>query len=151
MDGNSAAILRRHFLSAAGTALALPAILRICNAQSLPSAPKLTTLLRADLQGQDRTVQETLVNLLDLAPAAGAPWHMHPGAQEVVFVLDGGVVVEVEGEEPKELGPDGIALIAAETPHLVRNISVTTVARAVNVYSRADKQKPFLVVLKRGI
>ena len=150
MDGNSAPILRRRFLNVAATALALPAILRICKAEPSQSAPKLTTLLRADLQGQDQTVQETLVNLLDLAPAASAPWHMHPGAQEIVFVLDGAVVVEVGGEEPKELGPGGITLIAAETPHLVRNRSDTTVARALNVYSRADKQKPFLVVLKRG-
>ena len=56
MDGNSAPILRRRFLNVAGTALALPAILRICNAQPSQSAPKLTTLLRADLQGQDQTV-----------------------------------------------------------------------------------------------
>ena len=150
MDGNSAPILRRRFLNVAATALALPAILRICNAQTSQSAPKLTTLLRADLQGQDQTVQETLVSLLDLAPAAGAPWHMHPGAQEIVFVLDGAVVVEVGREEPKELGPGGITLIAAETPHLVRNRSDTTAARALNVYSRADKQKPFLVALKRA-
>jgi quercetin dioxygenase-like cupin family protein len=75
---------------------------------------------------------------------------MHPGAQEIVFVLDGAVVVEVGREEPKELGPGGITLIPAETPHLVRNRSDTTVARALNVYSRADKQKPFLVALKRA-
>jgi quercetin dioxygenase-like cupin family protein len=150
MDGPSAPILRRHFLNMAGTALAVPAILRVSNAQPSPSAPKLTTLLRADLQGQDQTVQETLINLLDLAPAASAPWHVHPGAQEIVFVLDGTVVVEVGSEEPKELGPGGLTLIAAETPHLVRNKSATTTARAFNVYSRADKQKPFLVVLKRA-
>jgi hypothetical protein len=38
----------------------------------------------------------------------------------------------------------------AETPHLVRNDSATTTARALVVYSRADKQKPFLVALKRA-
>jgi len=75
---------------------------------------------------------------------------MHPGTQEIVFVLDGAVVVEVGHEEPKELGPGGITLIPAETPHLVRNRSDTTAARALNVYSRADKQKPFLVALKRA-
>jgi hypothetical protein len=32
---------------------------------------------------------------------------MHPGAQEIVFVLDGGVIVEVEGEGSKELDPGG--------------------------------------------
>jgi quercetin dioxygenase-like cupin family protein len=94
-------------------------------------------------------VQETMVNSLELAPGVSAPWHMHPGAQEIVFVLDGGVIVEVEGEGSKELGAGGITLIAAETPHLVRNDSATTAAKTLVVYSRADKQKPFLVVLNK--
>ena len=142
-------LIRRRFLSIAGAMLTLPTIPRICNAQASQRAPKLTSLLRADLQGQDQLVQETMVNSLELGPGVSAPWHMHPGAQEIVFVLDGAVVVEVEGQEPKELGPGGITLIAAETPHLVRNDSATTTARTLVVYSRADKQKPFLVVLKK--
>ena len=145
-------LVRRRFLHAASAAAVLPVVSRVASAEApgYGGAPWLTQILRSDLIGQDRKVEESIVSVLEMGPGAAAPWHMHPGAQEVVFVLDGGVVVEVEGEEPKELGPDGIALIAAETPHLVRNISVTTAARAVNVYSRADKQKPFLVVLKRG-
>jgi quercetin dioxygenase-like cupin family protein len=142
-------LIRRRFLNIAGVMLALPAISRIGNAQSSQRAPKLTTLLRADLQGQDQRVQETMVNSLELAPGASAPWHMHPGAQEIVFVLDGAVVVEIEGEGSKELGPGGITLIAAETPHLVRNDSATTSAKTLVVYSRADKQKPFLVLLNK--
>jgi len=142
-------VIRRRFLSIAGATVALPVIPRICNAQLSQRAPKLTTLLRADLRGQDQMVQETMVNSLELAPGVSAPWHMHPGAQEIVFVLDGGVIVEVEGEGSKELGPGGITLIAAETPHLVRNDSATTAAKTLVVYSRADKQKPFLVVLNK--
>jgi quercetin dioxygenase-like cupin family protein len=142
-------LFRRHFLNLAGAALALPAISRICRAQPSQGGPKLTQLLRADLQHQDQIVQETLVNLLEMAPAVSAPWHMHPGAQEIVFVLDGNLVVEVEGEGSKEVASGGIALIPAETPHLVRNDSAQTVARALVTHSRADKEKPFLVVLKK--
>jgi quercetin dioxygenase-like cupin family protein len=142
-------LIHRHFLNLAGAALALPAISRICRAQPSQGGPKLTQLLRADLQHQDQIVQETLVNLLEMAPAVSAPWHMHPGAQEIVFVLDGNLVVEVEGEGSKEVASGGIALIPAETPHLVRNDSAQTVARALVTHSRADKEKPFLVVLKK--
>ena len=142
-------LIRRRFLNIAGAMLTLPTISRICDAQGSQGAPKLTALLRADLRGQDQMVQETTVSSLELAPGVSAPWHMHPGAQEIVFVLDGGVIVEVEGEGSKELGPGGIALIAAETPHLVRNDSATTAAKTLVVYSRADKQKPFLVVLNK--
>ena len=82
-------LIRRRFLSIAGATVALPVIPRICNAQISQSTPKLTTLLRADLQGQDQMVQETMVNSLELGPGVSAPWHMHPGAQEIVFVLTG--------------------------------------------------------------
>jgi len=142
-------LVRRRFLNLAGTTLALPVVSRICSAQPSQEGPKLTQLLKADLQRQGQVVQETLVNLLEMAPAVSAPWHMHPGAQELIFVLDGNLVVEVEGEGSEEVASGGIAMISAETPHLVRNDSAQTLARAVVTHSRADKQKPFLVLLKK--
>jgi|GraSoi_2013_40cm_1033754.scaffolds.fasta_scaffold07920_1 quercetin dioxygenase-like cupin family protein len=141
--------IRRRFLHITGAALALPAISRICNAQPAQGGPKLTQLLKADLQRQGQTVQETVVNLLEMAPSASAPWHMHPGAQEIIFVLEGNLAVEVEGQGSMEVNAGGIALISAETPHLVRNDSTRTTAKAVVTHSRAKKEKPFLVVLRK--
>jgi quercetin dioxygenase-like cupin family protein len=142
-------LARRRFLDLMGAALALPAATRIALAQGAPGAPKLTLLLKADLQGQDQKVQETVVNVLEMAPVVGAPWHMHPGAQEIIFVLDGALVVEVEGQGTKKVSAGEIALIPAEIPHLARNDSTNAMARALVTHSRADKDKPFLVVLKK--
>ena len=141
--------IRRSFLQMAGATLALPAISRICDAQPSHGGPKLTQLVKADLQRQNQTVQETVVNLLEMAPSASAPWHMHPGAQEIIFIIDGKLVVEVEGEGSREVTSGATALISAETPHLVRNDSAQATARALVMHSRADKEKPFLVVLKK--
>ena len=141
-------LIRRNFLNVAVAAIALPAISRICNAQTSQGGPQLTLLLRADLERQGQTVQETVVNLLEMAPGISAPWHMHPGAQEIIFLLDGNLVVETEGNGSKEVAVGEVALISAETPHLVRN-DTQTWARALVTHSRADKEKPFLVVLKR--
>jgi quercetin dioxygenase-like cupin family protein len=105
--------------------------------------------LKTDLQRQGQTVQETVVNLLEMAPFASAPWHMHPGAQEIIFIIDGKLVVEVEGEGSREVTSGATALISAETPHLVRNDSTQVTARALVIHSRADKEKPFLVALKK--
>ena len=142
-------LVRRRFLHLAGAALALPAATRMALAQAAPATPKLTLLLRADLQGQDQKVQETVVNVLEMAPGVGAPWHMHPGAQEIIFVLDGALAVEVEGQGTKAAKAGEIILIPAEIPHLARNDSANALARALVTHSRADKDKPFLVVLKR--
>jgi quercetin dioxygenase-like cupin family protein len=143
--------IRRSFLQMTGASLALPAISRVCDAQLAQGGPKLTQLLKADLQRQGQTVQETVVNLLEMAPSTSAPWHMHPGAQEIIFIVDGTLVVEVEGEGLTEVTSGTTALIPAETPHLVRNDSTQTTARALVIHSRADKEKPFLIVLKKPV
>src|SRR5260370_18717531 len=116
--GNAMICIRRRFLHIAGAALALPAISRICDAQPSQGGPKLTQLLKADLERQGQTVQETVVNLLELAPAASAPWHMHPGAQEIIFILDGKLVVAFEGEGSRQVTAVLPALIPAARPHL---------------------------------
>ena len=143
-------LVRRRFLHLTGAALALPAAARMALAQAAPATPRLTLLLKADLQGQDQRVQETVVNVLEMAPGVGAPWHMHPGAQEIIFVLDGNLAVEVEGQGTKKVSAGEIALIPAEIPHLARNDSTNALARALVTHSRADKDKPFLVLLKRS-
>jgi quercetin dioxygenase-like cupin family protein len=143
-------LVRRRFLHLAGGAAVLPTISRLSLAQTAQGTPKLTQLLKADLQGQGQSVQETVVNLLEMGPAVAAPWHMHPGAQEVIYVLDGSLVVEVEGRGTSELKTGEIIFIPAEIPHLARNDSANAMARALVTHSRADKDKPFLVVLKRS-
>ena len=142
--------VRRRFLKIAGAALVLPATVRSADAQPLPGAPKLTQLLKADLTRQNQTVQETVVNLLEMAPGVSAPWHMHPGAQEILFVIEGALNVEIDGEAPKQIDAGAIALIPAEIPHLVRNLGTQTPARALVTHSRSDKEKPFAVTLKGG-
>jgi quercetin dioxygenase-like cupin family protein len=141
-------MIRRHFLQLAAAGAMLPAASQIASTQSAQRRPKLAQLLRADLQGQDQTVQETVVNLLEMAPSAGAPWHMHPGAQEIIFVIEGTLAVEIDGQGAKQINASDIVLIPAETAHLARNDS-TAVARALVIHSRADKDKAFLIELKK--
>lgn len=50
-----------------------------------------------DLEGQDGKVQETVVSIVEFGPGVSAPWHMHPGAQETLYALEGNFTVEVEG------------------------------------------------------
>jgi quercetin dioxygenase-like cupin family protein len=143
-------LLRRYFIRLAGAAIVLPATSRTIFAQSPQGAPRLTQILRADLQGQDQKVQETVVNVLEMASGFSAPWHMHPGAQEIIYVLDGSLTAEVEGQETRAIKAGEIALIPAEIPHLVRNEGSSAMARALVSHSRADKKAPFQVIVKRA-
>ena len=143
-------LVRRRFLQLAGGVIVVPSISPMTLAQTAQGAPKLTQLLKADLMRQNQTVQETVVNLLEMAPGLSAPWHMHPGAQEIVFVIEGTLVVEVDGEASREINTGAVALIPAEIPHLVRNEGAQMSARALVTHSRSDKEQPFVITVKRG-
>jgi quercetin dioxygenase-like cupin family protein len=56
--------------------------------QARPAGPKLTQLLRKDLENQGSVVQETVVSIVEFGPGSAAPWHMHPGAQELLQVIE---------------------------------------------------------------
>ena len=66
-------LVRRRFLRLAAAALAAPATTGIALAQAPQGGPKLTQILRNDLQAQDQKVQETVVNVLDVRPAWELP------------------------------------------------------------------------------
>jgi len=143
--------MRRRFLQMASAAAVLPVLSRVASAQAQQgSGLKLTQVLRADLVGQDQKVQESVVSSLEMGPGAAAPWHMHPGAQELLFVHEGELTLEVEGQASRVIKAGEVGLIPAEIPHLAKNASTTATARAVVTHSRANKQKPLTVVVKRS-
>src|SRR5712691_5486896 len=142
-------LIRRRFMQLAAAAAAAAAGTQTVSAQAPQGGPKLTQILRNDLQGQDQKVRETVVNVLEMPAGTAAPWHMHPGAQEILFVIEGSVTVEIEGQAPTVLKAGQIALMPAEIPHLARNDG-SGGARALVTHSRADKDKPFVVPVKRA-
>lgn len=64
-----------------------------------PAGPNLTEILRKDLENQGQVVLETVTAVIDFPPGTVAPWHTHPGAQELLYVIEGGVVVEIKGKD----------------------------------------------------
>ena len=142
-------LARRHLLQLAAYAAVMPAGAGSALAQAPQGGPKLTLVLRSDMKGQDQRVQETVVNILEMPPGSAAPWHMHPGAQEILFVIDGNVTVEIEGQGTTAIKAGEVVLIPAEIPHLARNDG-SGGARALVTHSRADKDKPFVLAVKRA-
>src|SRR5262249_49795516 len=80
---DSMQIVRREFLCLTGLAAAVPAVSNVALAQA-QAGPKLTQILRKDLEGQGQVVQETVVSIVEFASGTAAPWHVHPGAQELL-------------------------------------------------------------------
>ena len=139
-------MIRRELLCLAGVTAALPYLPTIAWAQT-QAAPRLTQILRKDLESQGETVQETIVSVVDFAPGAAAPWHKHPGAQELLHVFEGSLVVEVEGAAVTRLNAGEAGIIAADLIHLARNGNTSASAKALVVHSRAARDKPLVVVV----
>ena len=141
-------IIRRDLLYLSGIAAALPMMARIASAQT-QAGPKLTQILRKDLENQGQVVQETIVSVVDFGPGTAAPWHMHPGAQELLHVIEGSLVVEIEGGGTTLLKTGEAAIVPADIVHLARNENTGISVKALVVHSRAAKDKPLVVVVKK--
>jgi len=141
-------LVRREFLHLVATAVAVTGIAPDASAQSAPAGPKLTQILRRDLERQGQVVQESVVSVAEFGPGTAAPWHMHPGAQEILHVTEGNLIVEMEGTPPAPLKAGESYIFPADAPHLARNEGAT-LAWALIVHSRSAKDKPLVVVVSR--
>lgn len=142
-------LLRRELLQVAGVLVAVPSACRVAFAQAPGPAPKLTQILKQDMEGQGQAVQETVVSLVEFGPGASAPWHMHPSAQETLYAIDGNLVVEVEGRGTSALKLGEAYIIPGDVPHLARNESASGTVRALVVHTRGIKDKPLVVPVRR--
>jgi quercetin dioxygenase-like cupin family protein len=140
-------IIRRQLLQIAGVLVAMPVIPKLVFAQ-VPAGPKLTQILKRDIEGQGQAVQETVASLVEFGPGVSAPWHMHPSAQEMLYAMDGDLIVEIDGRGTMGVKLGEASIIPGDIAHLARNETNTTV-RALVVHTRGVKDKPFVVPVKR--
>ena len=84
---------------------------------------------RTDLQQHDLSIpgREVVHNRVDISPEAPAFKHKHPG-EEVIYVLEGSLEYQVEGEPPTTLNAGDVLLVPAETIHAVRNVGTASSA-----------------------
>ncbi len=78
------------------------------------------------------TSKQVTAHVYTFAPGIVLPWHVHPGAHEVAYVLEGTLTFERAGEVPKEIA-------AGEADYVVPNV----VHRGIN---NTDKPVKLFVV-----
>jgi quercetin dioxygenase-like cupin family protein len=103
-------------------------------------------LWRTDLQHSDLSVPDRVViqNRVDIFPEAPAVRHKHPG-EEIIFVLDGTLEYDIDGQEPLTVSAGDALTVPAETVHAVKNVGGTHGAELATYV--VEKNKPFLVVV----
>ena len=72
-------------------------------------------------------------------PGGMTPKHTHPG-EEFLYLLEGHVRLEIDGQAPRDLSPGDAVIIPAATPHLARNLGPGP-AKIISTYF-LEKGKP---------
>jgi quercetin dioxygenase-like cupin family protein len=108
----------------------------VAGASAQQAGFKRTVLQQGDLSIGGR---EAVTAVAELQPGASAPRHTHPG-EEIGYVLDGTVVVELEGKPAMTLGAGQTFFIPAGAVHGARN-NGSAVARILATYI-VEKGKP---------
>jgi quercetin dioxygenase-like cupin family protein len=99
---------------------------------------------RTDLQRHDLGVpgREVIQVRVELDPGAAFGKHRHPG-EEIIYVLEGSLEYEVEGEPPVTLGAGDVLFVPAGTIHAARNVGRGTGAELATYV--VAKGKPLVV------
>ena len=103
---------------------------------------KRVELQRHDLATKDR---EAVVARGEFQPGAAAPRHTHPG-EEIGYVLDGELVLELDGQPPTKLKAGDTFFIAAGQVHSAKNAGKTQ-AIVLSTYI-LEKGKPLATPVK---
>jgi quercetin dioxygenase-like cupin family protein len=106
-------------------------------------APGIT---RTDLQRHDLSApgREVIQNRVDVSPEAPAFRHKHPG-EEIIYVLEGSLEYQLEGQPPRTYTAGEVLLVPAETVHSVRNVGDGNAAELATYV--VEKGKPFIVLV----
>ena len=116
--------------------------LHVARAQQ-PSA----TTTRKDLQRHDLSApgREAVQVIVGFDQGVAAPRHTHPG-EEIIYVLEGTLEYQVEGQPPKVLKAGDVLFIPYQTVHSAKNVGTGHAAELATYI--VEKGKPLVTLVK---
>lgn len=102
---------------------------------------------RIELQQHDLAVpgREVIQVRVELDPGVTFGEHWHPG-EEIVYVLEGSLEYQLEGQPPVTLQAGEVLFIPARTIHTARNVGQNSGAELATYI--VDKDQPLVVMVK---
>ena len=123
-----------------GTGLALNVAPDLALAQQ-PGTRRID-LQRHDLSAHGREVVQVRV---EIDPGVAFPKHSHPG-EEIIYVLEGSLQYEVEGNPPVTLKAGDVLFVPAGKIHSAKNVGSGNAAELATYV--VEKGKPLVVLAK---
>ena len=103
---------------------------------------KRTDLQRHDLSAPGREAVQVRV---DIGPGAAFGRHRHPG-EEIIYVIEGSLVYEIDGKAPVTLKAGDVLFIPAGTIHAAKNVGTVNAAELATYV--VEKGKPLLELVE---
>jgi quercetin dioxygenase-like cupin family protein len=102
---------------------------------------------RTDLQQHDLSVpgREVIQNRVENGPEAPLFKHFHPG-EEIIYVLEGELEYQIEGESPRRVKAGEALMVPAETVHAVKNVGDGDAAELATYV--VEKDKPLITLVE---
>jgi len=107
--------------------------------QQLPGITR-TDLQQHELSASGRRVIQSVVTI---SPDAPAIRHKHPGGEEIIYVLEGSLEYEVDGQSPTTVNAGEVFFVPSDTVHSVRNVGSGDAAELATYI--VEEGKPLLV------
>jgi quercetin dioxygenase-like cupin family protein len=109
------------------------------------TAQQVPGLTRIDLQQHDLSApgREVIQNRVEISPDAPAIRHKHPGGEELIYVLEGSLEYQVDGQSPTIVNAGEVFFVPADTVHAVRNVGGSDASELATYV--VEKGKPLLV------
>src|SRR4051794_40651068 len=87
------------------------------------ATPQLSGLTRTELQQYDLSVpgREVIQHRVGVSPDAPPIRHFHHG-EEIIYVLQGELEYEIEGESPRRVREGGALTVPTRVVHSVKNV-----------------------------
>ena len=104
-------------------------------------------ITRIDLQRHDLSVpgREVIQNRVEIGSEAPLFKHFHPG-EEIIYVLDGELEYQIEGEPPRKVGAGEALMVPAEAVHAVRNVGSGNAAELATYV--VERGKPLITLVE---
>ena len=102
---------------------------------------------RTELQRHDLSIagREAVQVRIDFDAGAGFPRHTHPG-EEIIYVIEGTLEYQVEGQAPVTLKAGGALFIPAGTIHSAKNVGTGNAAELGTHF--VEKGKPLVTLVQ---
>jgi quercetin dioxygenase-like cupin family protein len=103
------------------------------------------TVLQTDISGG--VFEEAVAQVYEFPPGAVLPWHIHADAQEVAFILEGALTLEIEGQGARVFKAGEASYVPPNAVH--RGLADAALGTKLVAVRFKPKDKPLVTLVPR--